>query len=77
MRTIMRTKITILTIFIMASISEQLFACRCQGESTVQGEIKQADAVLVGTIISKEFVVLVDSFFLRYNDTATIKKLLD
>jgi hypothetical protein len=57
----MKAKIIILTIFIMASFSEQLFACRCQGERSVQKEVEYDDAVLVGTIIAKELTTHTDS----------------
>ena len=67
----MKTIITILTIFILTSISGQLFSCRCQGERTVQEEVKYADAVLVGTIISKELTTLMptDSAIIRATKT--------
>jgi hypothetical protein len=61
----MKAITTILTIFILTSISEQLFACSCQGERTVQEEVKYADAVFVGTVISKELTMKTDSAIMR------------
>ncbi|MBL7809877.1 MAG: hypothetical protein JNN28_18795, partial [Saprospiraceae bacterium] len=33
-------------------------ACSCVGESTVKDQLKQMDAVLVGTVIASEYVQL-------------------
>jgi len=44
-----------------SSVSEQILACSCIGQRTVKEEIKHADAVVVGTILSKQFITLTDS----------------
>lgn len=67
----MKTTVTILTLLLLTSISGRLFACSCIGQRTVQEEVKHADAVIVGTIISKQIVTLADSTILKMfsNDT--------
>jgi len=67
----MKTTLTILTLLLLTSISGRLFACSCIGQKTVQEEIKHADAVIVGTILSKQIVTLTDSTILKIfpNDT--------
>jgi len=45
--------VTLIPILIlMAAIAQPLYACKCAGQRTVKEEIKQADAVLVGRIMS-------------------------
>ena len=61
----------ILTIFILTSISRQLLACNCQGERTVQEEMKYADAVLLGTVISKELTTQTDSAIIKAMTTGS------
>jgi TonB family protein len=70
----MKTITYILTILIFTGASDKIFACSCSGQRTVQEEVKHADAVLVGTMVSKELVTLSDSTLLQLfqNDT-TIK----
>ncbi|MCG8576832.1 MAG: hypothetical protein MI810_18270 [Flavobacteriales bacterium] len=41
--------------------SNETYACSCIGESEVKDEIKRSDAVLTGTIISKELILLSDT----------------
>lgn len=67
----MRLTATTLTLILLTSISEQLFACSCIGQRTVKEEFNHANAVIVGTIIRKELVVLTDSSTLNQfpNDT--------
>lgn len=61
----MKTAITILILLVLNSFSDKVFACNCIGQRTVKEEIKHADAVLVGTIVSKEFITLTDSTILK------------
>ena len=42
-------------------ISSGIYACSCIGRHTVKEEIRNSDAVLLGTVISKDLVRLVDS----------------
>jgi len=42
-------------------ISSGIYACSCIGRHTVKEEIRNSDAVLLGTVISKDIVRLVDS----------------
>jgi len=71
MRNAMKTTVTILTLLLLTSISDKLFACSCVGQRTVQEEVKHADAVLVGTILNKTIITLTDSTILKMfpNDT--------
>jgi len=61
----MKAKFVVLTILILISFSENLFACSCIGHRSVKKEIKHSDAVLVGIIISKELVIYRDSNYLK------------
>jgi len=67
----MKTTVTILTLLLLTSISGRLFACSCIGQRTVKEELKHADAVVVGTVISKQLVELTDSTMIKMfpNDT--------
>ena len=71
MRNAMRTTVTILTLLLLTSISGRLFACSCIGQRTVEEEIKNSDAVVVGTVLSKQLITLTDSTMLKMfpNDT--------
>ncbi|MCX7929080.1 MAG: hypothetical protein N2558_05390, partial [Patescibacteria group bacterium] len=61
----------ILTTILLTTVSDSLFACSCIGQRTVEEEVKHSDAVLVGTILSKQLVTLTDSTILKMfpNDT--------
>ena len=67
----MRTTVTILTLLLLTSFSGQLLACSCIGQRTVEEEVKHADAVFVGTVLSKQLITLTDSTILKMfpNDT--------
>ncbi|WP_448529768.1 hypothetical protein [Raineya sp.] len=67
----MRQLLFILTTILLTSLSDSLFACSCIGQRTVEEEVKHSDAVLVGTILSKQLVTLTDSTILKMfpNDT--------
>lgn len=54
-------KVTSLMLLLFLSFSGRLFACDCLGRNTVQEEVKQVDAVLVGTILNKQIIALTDS----------------
>lgn len=71
MRNAIKTTVTILTLLLLTSFSGRLFACSCIGLRTVQEEIKHADALIVGTILRKQIVVITDSTILEMfpNDT--------
>lgn len=71
MRNAMRTTVTILTLLLFTSISGRLFACSCIGQRTVEEEVKHADAVVIGTVLSKQLITLTDSTILKMfpNDT--------
>jgi len=74
MRNAMRTTVTILTILLLTSFSGRLLACSCIGQRTVEEEIKHADAVVVGTVLSKQLITLTDSTMLKMfpNDTTML-----
>jgi TonB family protein len=57
----MKTKVHILIILFVTFFSAELLACNCVEQRTVQEEIKNSDAVFVGTVISKEILYLNDS----------------
>ncbi len=67
----MRKTVTILTFLLLTSISGRLLACTCIGQRTVKEEVKHSNAVVVGTILSKQLIVLTDSTMLKMflNDT--------
>ncbi len=67
----MKTITTILTLLLLTSISGRIFACSCIGQRTVEEEVKHADAVIIGTILSKKIVTFTDSTILKIypNDT--------
>lgn len=65
MRNAMKTTVTILTFLLLTSISGRLFACSCIGQRTVEEEVKHADAVVVGTVLSKQLITLTDSTMLK------------
>lgn len=67
----MRTTVTILTLLLLTSFTGRLFACSCIGQRTVEEEVKHADAVVVGTVLSKQLITLTDSTMLKMfpNDT--------
>lgn len=71
MRNAMKTTVTILTLLLLTNISGRLLACSCIGQRTVEEEVKHADAVIIGTILSKQIVTLTDSAMLKMfsNDT--------
>lgn len=78
MRNAMRTTVSILTLLLFTSFSGRLSACSCVGQRTVEEEIKHADAVVVGTILSKQLITLTDStmFKLFPNDTTMRNSLM-
>ena len=59
----------LLTLFTLGF--SDVFACSCQGESTVQGGINSSDFVIVGEIISKDFIDIPYSVQIRQNPTDT------
>ena len=65
MRNAMRTTVTILTLLLFTSFSGRLSACSCIGERAVEEEVKHADAIVVGTVLSKQLVTLTDSTILK------------
>lgn len=67
----MKTTVAILTFLLLIGFSSRNFACSCIGQRTVKDELKHADAVVVGTVLSKQFIVLTDSTMLKMfpNDT--------
>jgi len=71
----MRTTLTILSLLLFSSISGRLFACSCIGQRTVEEEVKHADAVVIGMILSKQLITLTDSTILKMfpNDTSMKK----
>lgn len=73
-RNAMRTKVTILTILLLTSISGRLSACSCIGQRTVREEVMHADAVIVGTIVNKDILTLTDSTLLQMFSIDTTMK---
>jgi hypothetical protein len=67
----MKTIVAILILLLLPSISSRLIACSCIGHRTVKVELQHADAVVVGTIINKQFIELIDSTMIKMfpNDT--------
>lgn len=65
MRNAMKTTVTIFTILFFTSFSGRIFACFCIGQRTVQEEVKHADAVFVGIVLSKKLIALTDSTMLK------------
>lgn len=61
----MKKTAIILTILLLSSNSAQLFACSCIGQRTVKEELKHSDAVVVGTILNKQLIVLTDIRMLK------------
>ncbi|MGR6088659.1 MAG: hypothetical protein ACU4F9_10815 [Arcticibacter sp.] len=74
----MRTTVTILTLLLFTSVSGRLFACSCIGQRTVEEEVKHADAVFIGTVLSKQLITLTDSTILKMspNDTTIRNSLM-
>lgn len=71
----MKKVVPVLTFLLLSCISSELFACSCIGQRTVQEEFKHADAVVVGTILSKQIVTLTDStIFKMFPNDTTIQK---
>lgn len=62
----MRKTYYILITFLILGFSD-IYACNCQGESTVKGAIKSSDFVIVGEIISRDFIDIPDSVMIRQN----------
>lgn len=48
-------------IFIFSAFFSSVQACSCVGESTVEGGVKAADFVAVGTVISKDIIRITDT----------------
>lgn len=71
MRNTMKKTAILLTLLLLTTISGRVIACSCVGESSVQGEVEHADAVLVGTMLNKQLVTLTDSAMMKMfpNDT--------
>jgi hypothetical protein len=71
MRNAMKKTVTILTFLLLTSISGRLFSCSCVGQRTVEEEVKHAEAIVVGTVLSKQLITLTDSTMLKMfpNDT--------
>ena len=58
---------------VLLLINTGIYACSCIGQRIVKEEIKYSDAILVGTVISKELVTLTDSTAIKmYNSESTI-----
>ncbi|WP_196888377.1 hypothetical protein [Aureivirga sp. CE67] len=57
----MKKQTYLLFILVFFLINTGIYACTCIGKRTFKKEIKNSDAVLVGKIISKELITLVDS----------------
>src|SRR5690554_225901 len=64
-KTTMRTTVTILILLLLTSFSGKILACSCIGQRTVEEEVKHADAVFVGTVLSKQLITLTDSTMLK------------
>ena len=74
MRNAMKKTVTILTLLLLTSISGRLFACSCVGQRTVEEEVKHADAIVVGTVLSKQLITLTDSTMLKMSPNDTIMR---
>ncbi|MFO7867912.1 MAG: hypothetical protein R6U95_01270 [Bacteroidales bacterium] len=62
----MRATYYILIALLILGFSD-VYACSCQGESTVKGAIKSSAFVIVGEIISRDFINIPDSIMIRQN----------
>ncbi|MRX64772.1 hypothetical protein [Maribacter luteus] len=67
----MRKTYYILLSLLLLGFSD-IYACTCQGESTVKGAIKNSDFVIVGEIISRAFVDIPDSALIKQNFKDTL-----
>jgi TonB family protein len=67
----MKISTTIIILLLLTSISGPLIACDCREPRTVEEEVKNADAVIVGTIISKHIVTLTDAAFTNKHPSDT------
>lgn len=66
----MRTTFYILITLLTFGFSD-VYACSCQGESTIKGAIKSSDYVVVGEIISKNYIDIPDSVLISQYPTDT------
>lgn len=60
-----RILISMMIFMILNSISGEIFACSCKEQRSVKEEVRHADAVIVGTMVSKEVVLLTDTTYLQ------------
>jgi hypothetical protein len=51
----------LLSLLVLANTHDRVFACTCIGHRTIQEELKQMDAVFVGTVLSKHVLTLIDT----------------
>ncbi len=58
-------KILIIFAFLIGFLADKAIACSCVGDGILEKEVKRSDGLLVGTIISKEIVVVVDSTWIK------------
>ena len=74
----MKTTVTILIFILLTGFSSQILASSCIEQMTVEEELKQSDAVVVGIVLSKQFIVVTDSTMLKMypNDTLVRNSLL-
>lgn len=61
----MMKSVLVLATIILSGLTDQIIACDCIGRATVEQEIKKVEAVIVGTIVSKELVTVIDSTLLE------------
>jgi hypothetical protein len=69
----MRSLFILTIVFLLLNI-ERLSACSCIGQQTVEEAVKSSDAILVGTILSKQLTLLTDSTFLKMFPTDTVMR---
>ncbi len=65
----LKARMLILLAVSILFFSNRIYACKCAGESPVKEEIRFAETIVVGTVISKELVKLPDSTLMKtYKD---------
>ncbi len=63
------TKFTLIVSILFCLNNLKLVACSCIGHRTVKNEIKHSNSVVIGTIINRENIILIDSVELKMNPT--------
>lgn len=69
-------KIILQIVLILFGFGSSAIACSCKGRRTVPEEVKHSDAVIVGKIVAKKIITLVDSAYLvKYKHDSVARNL--